>query len=66
MALAPVVPLAVDGAVKALLARAAALVLDGLALGTRAEGADVEEGLALVLLLVAHSLCEVLLLLEPL
>ena len=55
MAFAPVVPLAVDRAVKALLALAAALVLHGLALGTRAERANVEKRSALVLLLRADS-----------
>ena len=66
VAFAPVVPLAVDRAVKSLLARAAALVLHGLALGTRAERANVEKGAALVLLLRADSFCKVALLFEPL
>jgi len=46
--LAPVVPLAIDRAVEDLLALRAPLVLQGLAFGGRAEGADVEQGFTLV------------------
>ena len=65
VALAPVAPLAVDRAVQPLLALRAPLVLHGLTLRARAEGADVEESFTLVRLLRAHGLCEASLLLEP-
>ena len=65
MALLPVVALAVNAAVQALLALSAALVLDSLTLWRGAEAAQTEGWLVLVLLLLVHSGLELLLLVEP-
>ena len=66
VALAPVITLAIHAAVEALFTRRASLVLDSLALGTRAEATQVEYGFGNVLLLVDDRGLELPLLLEPL
>ena len=65
VAFPPVVALAINGAVKPLLALRALLVLHRLTLGRRAETADLKQGFTLVLCLVVHGLLERTLLLKP-
>lgn len=66
MTLFPVVPLAVDRAVKSLLARGTPLVFESGALGTTAEAAKFKRWLPLVFLLVAHCRIKQSLVHEPL